>query len=401
MSAPVFDVFVVGPVAPGGEAQLIQTLAAQSGQPAAALSRALAEKKLRVGNGVTRDVAEVIAQQMQAMGARTAITPSAPRAASATPVQGVAAAPVTPKGQGPAAGSPGTPAPGNTGAKLTLAPLGGATGFTASRPAPASTPALRPLTLGPPAPAPATTLPPPSVSRPVHETPGLPVPVVSKDSPGQDYDVPSSVSSFALPVTPAASADPFGAPEATEAPLELSRETAVPKRSLTLPGASGLNTDKILASDSSSGLALSDLTNGGNMERCRTHQLIYDPRKSKGCRKCQEARRTAPPERRTGTTAPKHGLRNEPGKRALLGLALGLGLGFLPAVFYATQPGATEIVRLRAEQGELSQRAGTEEVLRRFDQIEAQVARSHTRLMAGTLAIWLSPAAWSWSAFTG
>jgi hypothetical protein len=386
MSAPVFDVFVVGPVAPGGEAQLIETLAAQSGQPAAALGRALAEKKLRVGNGVARDVAEVIAHQMQAMGARTAITPSAPRGAAATPVQGVGA-PVTAKGQGPAAGLPVAAPPGSAAARLTLAPLGG-TGFTASRPAPASAPALRPLTLGSTAPAPAATSPPPS-SRPVHETPGLPVPVVTQDSPSQSYDVPSSISSFALPATPAEPADPFGVPEAAETPLELSRATAPPKRSLTLPGASGLNTDKILASDSSSGLALSDLTNGGNMERCRTHQLIYDPRKSKGCRKCQEARRTAPPERRTNTTAPKHGLRNEPGKRALLGLALGLGLGFVPAVYYATQPGATEIVRLRAEQGELSQRAGTEEVLTRFDQIEAQVARSHNRLMAGTLAIWL------------
>ena len=120
-------------------------------------------------------------------------------------------------------------------------------------------------------------------------------------------------------------------------------------------------------------------------ERCRTHGLLYDKRKSNGCRRCIEGRRSA-----NRTDRPGGRLRDNPPKRAFAGLGLALAVGFLPAAYWAKGPGAEPVARLRAEQSDLSQKAGTEEVLTRFDEIDTQVAAAGLRNMRNTLFIWVA-----------
>ena len=144
-----------------------------------------------------------------------------------------------------------------------------------------------------------------------------------------------------------------------------------------------MNTDKIVATSAASGLALADETEGGPNERCATHGLLFDRRKAKGCRKCLQRRSANQRDER-----PR--LRDTPVKHAFAGMAFGLFLGFLPAGYYATQPGAAEVQRLRAEQAELSQRPGTEEILRRFDQIDELVSAGQWRTIGNTAFIWLA-----------
>ena len=73
-----------------------------------------------------------------------------------------------------------------------------------------------------------------------------------------------------------------------------------------------------------------------------------------------------------------------------MGLFLALFLGFAPAAYYALSPGAGEVERLRAEQAALSERAGTEDNLRRFDQLEDQVEVARSRAMRNTIVIWVA-----------
>jgi hypothetical protein len=362
----LYDVFVVGPLEPGpaAEARLAETLARQSGRPVAAIAQALARKNLRLGHGVARDVADTIAREMQAIGGLTTVTPHTPPArspaASLTPVQGFAVsspgAGSTKPGVGPPPLPPGLPAP-VTGAgaapRFTLTPLGTATGPGAGSAGP-----LRPL-------APAA----PPVEIP--------------------YDPPSSISSFGMPETGAGPADPFTVPGADggEPALELSRSMQVKKTRNahhTLAGASALNTDKIVASKSASGLKLADAQEGGNIERCPTHGLLFDKLKSRGCRKCLQARRSA-----SQRDSLAGGLRASPVKRAFAGLGFAMALGFAPAAYYATGPAAADIQRLRAEQSELSQKAGTEAILIRFDQIDELVSSRRWNVIGNTALIWL------------
>jgi hypothetical protein len=151
----------------------------------------------------------------------------------------------------------------------------------------------------------------------------------------------------------------------------------------TLAGASALNTSKIVATKSASGLSLSD-EEADHTARCPLHGLLYDKRKSKGCRRCVEGRRSA-----HAGDGP-HGLRQAPAKRAFLGFGLAFAVGLLPAAYYARNPGAAEVLRLRAEQQDLSQRAGTEAILRRFDELDELVSSSQARNMRNTLFIWVA-----------
>jgi hypothetical protein len=359
----LYDVFVVGPLEPGSaaEARLAETLARQSGRPVAAIGQALARKNLRLGHGVARDVADTIAREMQAIGGLTTVQPHTPparsAAASLTPVQGFAVGSPggsnTKPGMGPPPLPPGLPAPVTAPAvpRFTLTPLGTAT--TAQNPS-------APGALRPPAP---------------------PVEV--------PYDPPSSISSFGMPETGANPESPFTVPGADggEPALELSRSTQVKKTRNahhTLAGASALNTDKIIASNSASGLSVKDAEEGGNIERCPTHGLLFDKLKSRGCRKCLQARRSA-----SQRDSLAGGLRASPVKRAFAGLGLAMALGFAPAAYYATGPAAADIQRLRAEQADLSQKAGTEAILIRFDQIDDLVSSRRWHVIGNTALIWL------------
>jgi hypothetical protein len=73
-----------------------------------------------------------------------------------------------------------------------------------------------------------------------------------------------------------------------------------------------------------------------------------------------------------------------------MGFGIALLLGFAPAAYYAKNPGASEVERLREEQTELSNKPGTEAVLRRFDQIEGLVSASQSRTIRNTLFIWVA-----------
>ena len=358
----LYDVFVVGPLEPGpaAEARRAETLAKKSGRPAAAIAQALARKNLRLGHGIAREVADAIALEMQAIGALTTVTPhTAAGAAVLTPMHGFTAAPSNTK---PGIGPPPLPAGPPAAPRFTLTPLGTTTSGTRP-PAPPAAPPLRPL---------ATAMP-------------------EADSA---YEPPSSISSFALPETPVGAPNPFALPgeEAAEAPLELSRSSQVMKKPRnahhTLAGASAMNTDKIVATNSASGLTLADGTEGGNIERCASHGLLFDRVKARGCRKCLQARRSA-----SQRDTPAGGLRASPVKRAFVGMGFALALGFVPAGYYATKPGIADIQRLRAEQTELSQKAGTEAILRRFDEIDELVSNRHWHVMANTALIWLGASA--------
>jgi hypothetical protein len=137
-----------------------------------------------------------------------------------------------------------------------------------------------------------------------------------------------------------------------------------------------------------------DDTGNPNLVRCLRHGLRYDKSKSSGCLKCLSgARRMAAQiEDHSGISqaraAPSF-LRASPARRATLGLGFALVLGLLPAVFHAFRLGPAEAKRLRIEQEELSRRAGTDEVYRRFDELEDAVAESRRRAMRNTGLVWL------------
>ncbi len=373
MAPQLYDVFVVGPLdaSPAGAARLAESLARPSGRPVDVIARALGSGRLRVGNGVTRDVADTIAREMHGHGGRTSIVPSAGAAAA------LAAAPATPPIADPFS-PPGLPAavsaPAGGPARFSLTPLGAnvARGNT-----PVSSPTLRPLAA--------------HAHSPAHdgrgETVGLSgVPQEVHDPDSVPSEPPSGISSFALPETPAPS-DPFSVPHGVEPSLELSRTShAIKPRNAhqTLAGASALNTDKIVATSAASGLKFADdETDGGVTERCQKHGLLYDRRRFKGCRKCLDNKRG-----RTVRTESSIE-RSSPARRAFLGVAVGLVLGGAPAVYYAMEPGMAEVRRLRAEQRDLSEKPGTPEVLRAFDALDNRVSSSHFGNMRNTMLIWL------------
>jgi hypothetical protein len=297
------------------------------------------------------------------------------------------------------------------------APAGRPRAGTTRAPVPGSPPGLRPLGAPAPAPAPAAHAEPPtpapmpleleepdSLPTPVHTSipAGLSAPVaVPLDDSGNislSYDAPSAISSFGMAELPrpAGGKDPFGLPEQTEAPLELVTDSPSASISrpapITLAGAAGLNTSKITNTAGSSGLRLTDSETGDDNERCPVHGLLYDRRASTGCKKCQldkdAGKRSAT---RGAARAPDRvaRLRDTPPRRAFLGISLALALGFLPAALYALKPAAGEVSRLRAEQADLSMRAGTEDNLRRFDELETLVDGSRDKAMRNTLIIWV------------
>ena len=85
-------------------------------------------------------------------------------------------------------------------------------------------------------------------------------------------------------------------------------------------------------------------------------------------------------------------LRNKPGKRAFLGMLFALVLGFLPAVYYCFGPGAAEVRKLRVEQELLSRQSGTEEIIKRFDQLDSQVGDLHEQATRNTAIVWVAVA---------
>lgn len=76
-------------------------------------------------------------------------------------------------------------------------------------------------------------------------------------------------------------------------------------------------------------------------------------------------------------------------KRALLGLALALAIGFIPAAYYTFGLSGGEVRRIRARQAELSQQPGSKEITDEFDRLEAAVSRVRHRGLTHTAVIWV------------
>lgn len=130
-----------------------------------------------------------------------------------------------------------------------------------------------------------------------------------------------------------------------------------------------------------------------NLVRCVQHGLYYDKTKASGCRKCMSAAHEAASKMEAQAVGRQGGdLRRKPAKRAFLGLAFSLVLGFLPTVYYCFGPGKTEVRRLRVEQELLSSQPGTEEVMRQFDELDAQVGDAHTQATRNTTIVWVAVA---------
>jgi hypothetical protein len=400
MTQELYDVIVVGAAdaTPAGEARLSATLARGHGLPVANVVRSLAEKNLRVGERLPREAAEALVHKLKASGALTSIRRAgAAQGPIPTPVHGFAVmgSPAAATLQG--LGALNLPMPGGRAhAAPTLAPLGAVataprTGNTGNFRAPSPTGSFR-------APgAPSTN--PGSGSKSGPKSGGGLRPLTAGGGAAPALALAEPPSSFAPP----ASADPFTVPDGAEdSPLELALPVSTSDSSVvervrgfqrhhTLPGASALNTSKITATSSSSGLDVDDEAGEVNSERCPAHGLLFDRRKSSGCRKCFEDKRSAA--RAPNRSAQKRrtdGRINSPARRAFMGLALALFLGFVPAAYYALFPGAGEVDRLRSEQRVLSEKTGTEENMRRFDQLEDMVASGHWKALRNTLIIWVA-----------
>jgi hypothetical protein len=226
------------------------------------------------------------------------------------------------------------------------------------------------------------------------------LPLDDSGSISLSYDSPEANSSFGVGELPksAEARDPFTLPEQHDTPLELVTDTPGTSISapapITLAGADALETSKIVNTSASSGLRLHDQEASSDDERCPTHGVLFDRRTSTACAKCQEekaGKRNAGSAARgsTRTRRARARLGDNPARRAFMGLFLALALGFLPAALYALKPAAGETARLRAEQADLSSRAGTEQNLRRFDEIDGLVDASHSKAMRNTLIIWV------------
>ena len=398
MAADLYDVFVVGPIDPNpaAEARLIANLATRLNLPAAQVAAGITERNFQVGRATNREAAEALVHEMQQVGALTAVrratTTFAPvQTAIPTPLHGFAVAPAAASGRtlfgvGPApdgsAASAPTPGAGagtaQGRASLSLAPLGA--------PPASGNVGLRPLTLtghGAPAVAAAAA---------ASGDPFAPPPEMDLGGDLAPAPAPAAAGHNRHPTpidSPVTGASPFGAPMGEDAPLELDLPTdrkakrPPPDPSHSLPGTSALNISRLNVTKSASGLDTDDdQENSAYIERCGIHGLLFDKRKSSGCRKCLTSARSAAKDR------PGSKLRESPTRRAFMGLFLALAIGFLPAVFYALGPGAEDVESLRGEQQVLSRSVGTTANLERFDTLDAMVSSAHLANARNTLLVW-------------
>ncbi len=140
-----------------------------------------------------------------------------------------------------------------------------------------------------------------------------------------------------------------------------------------------------------SGVAVDEDPKNLNLVRCVQHGLYYDKTKASGCRKCMSPAREVAIKMRTEPAVFRLGnLRSSPAKRAFLGLLFALVLGFLPAVYYCFGPGATEVRKVRVEQELLSRQPGTDEIMKRFDQLDSKIPGLHEQATRNVAVVWVA-----------
>ena len=143
----------------------------------------------------------------------------------------------------------------------------------------------------------------------------------------------------------------------------------------------------------SSGVAMDADPKNLNLVRCVQHGLYYDKSKASGCRKCLSSAREHA-YKMTEEAAVFHvgNLRRKPATRAFLGLVFAVVLGFLPAVYYCFGPGTADVRKLRVEQELMSRQPGTEEIMRRFDELDVQVSDAHSQATRNSSIVWVAVA---------
>jgi hypothetical protein len=337
MPAPLFDVFVVG--AAGGDASLpslATVLAARLGITPTAATRGLKERKLRAAKQLDQTAAQNLLKELKSLGASALI-----RAATSTPVP-----------------APAAPPSESAMASFSLAPLTGGSDNP-------------PMNL---------FAPPPS-SAGIDLLTGLP--------PGLSSQVPSTAGAPARPPEGTSGAR-FAASADNEPSLDL--EAAPARRpSASMAGAAGLNSSRVAASSSASGLAIdSDAATDAYRVRCGQHGLFFDTRKASGCAKCLA------PGRKLSAQLEDRARKfmfadfdDDPVKRAFIGLAIALVLGFVPAAYHALRMGARDLHNLRAQQEILSRKPATEEISRQFEELNDVVKSGKSHAERNTALIWV------------
>jgi hypothetical protein len=125
--------------------------------------------------------------------------------------------------------------------------------------------------------------------------------------------------------------------------------------------------------------------------RCPLHGLNYDRATASGCIRClQPAREAARAIQARSQGLLGGDLRSNPVKRALVGLALAVVVGALPAIFYTRAIVGAEVKRLRARQAELSEQLGTKAVTDEFDTLDAAVVHVRSRGLWRTMVLWMA-----------
>jgi hypothetical protein len=148
-----------------------------------------------------------------------------------------------------------------------------------------------------------------------------------------------------------------------------------------------------LGMGAASGVAMDEDPKNLNLVRCVQHGLYYDKSKASGCRKCLSSAREVVNKMETQAAGFRLGdFRRKPAQRAFLGLVFALILGFLPAVYYCFGPGTTDVRKIRVEQELLSRQPGTEEIMRRFDELDGQVGDAHSQSTRNTTIVWVAVA---------
>jgi hypothetical protein len=156
-----------------------------------------------------------------------------------------------------------------------------------------------------------------------------------------------------------------------------------------------------IGAQAASGVAVDEDPRNLDLVRCAQHGLYYDKTKASGCRKCMSLAREVAKgfESRNAPTSLKvANLRDQPAKRAFIGLAVAFVLGLLPATYFAFGPGAADARELRVRQEVLSRQPGTEDILHQFDELDVQVTRARERSLRNIALVW---AATSMAAMAG
>lgn len=369
----LYDVFVVGSKDPSAVAQMhvAAALAKHFQAPVADVAQAIASRNLRAGKAMDEAQARVLSQQLAGLGAETELRPSVgasrQRVPTQTNVRAATTAEIAVSSLPTLANIPGTDPVGRD-------------PFSTAHPHPqsvtsgtyAAVPTLGSLS---PQTGTATAVRPPAATR--------------------------AGSSGAR--------NPFASPDETMPKLELARPTAssraavetaeVPK--VRAPGG-GTDHMRFGPADSTvSGVEVAgrdhhDGSHGQHGDgkahtvRCAKHGLYYDARASSGCRKCLEpAKQVARKLERSALGFRLMALRDNPAKRAGWGLTLALALGFIPAAWHALAFGRPAVRALRAEQAVLSQKVGTEEVIKRYHGLDQRVQEEHARHRRNTALVWV------------